>query len=120
VMVKHEEHSELQGLEERCDSQTFYCTLSLHLGNHEPLLLEIPLKPQYITTYEIVEHIPYGLAKREVYASIDCGNGYITDVDTSIWDPGSNDTSGMSAHDKIKGDKDDIVVYNGIMVYNDI
>jgi hypothetical protein len=58
------------------------------------------MKAQVLATDEIVEHIPCGPANKEVYASTDWGNGYITDVDTSIWDPGSDDTSGMSAQDK--------------------
>jgi hypothetical protein len=33
---------------------------------------------------EIVEHIPSGLANKEVYASKDCGDKYITNEDKSI------------------------------------
>jgi hypothetical protein len=70
----------------------------------EPPLLESPKKAQVIATDEIVEHIPCGPVKKEVYASVDCGNGYITDVNTSIWDPGSDDTSGMTTQDKKPSD----------------
>jgi hypothetical protein len=97
VMVKHEEHSDLHGLEERYDSKISDYTHSLHHGDHEPPLLEGPLKAQVIAIDEIVEHIPCGPTNREVYASTDCGNGYIKDVDTTIWDPGSDDTSGVNA-----------------------
>jgi hypothetical protein len=75
----------------------------LHHGAHEPPLLEIPLKSQVIAIDEIVEHIPSRPTNKEVlYASNDCGDGYITDVDTLILDPSSDDTSGVKAHDKIK------------------
>jgi hypothetical protein len=94
-MVKHKGHSDLQGLEERYDPEISDYTHSLHHGDHESPLLESPVKAQVIATDEIVEHIPCGPANREVYASADWGNGYITDVDTSIWDPGSGDTSGV-------------------------
>jgi hypothetical protein len=83
-MAKLEEHSDLQGLEERYDSKISDYTHSFHRGDQEPPLLENPLKAQVITTDEIVEHIPCGPTKGEVYTSIDCGNGYITCVDTSI------------------------------------
>jgi hypothetical protein len=55
------------------------------------------LKAQVTATDEMVEYIPCGPTYRELYASFDCGNGYIEDVDTSIWDwdPGSDDTSGV-------------------------
>jgi hypothetical protein len=36
-----------------------------------------------------VEHIPCGPVIREVCAPTYCGNGYIEDVDTSVWDCGS-------------------------------
>jgi hypothetical protein len=97
VMVKHEKYSNLQGLEERYDLGISDYTHSLHHGDHEPPPLESPLKAQLITTYEIVEHIPCGPTNMEVYESTDYGNGYITDVDTSIWDLGSVDTSGVNA-----------------------
>jgi hypothetical protein len=44
-------------------------------------------------TYETVEHIPCGPTNKEVYASMYGGDMYITDEDTSIWDPGLADTS---------------------------
>jgi len=65
------------------------CTHSLHLGGHEPLLLRSPLTAQVITVDGGVEHIPCGPTIREVYAPTYCGNGYIEDVDTSVWDCGA-------------------------------
>jgi hypothetical protein len=62
----------------------FYFTHSLHHGDHEPPLLESPLKAQVIIIDEIFENIFHGPTNNEVYASTDWGNGYITDVDTSI------------------------------------
>jgi hypothetical protein len=55
--------------------------------------LESPLKAQVMTTDETVEHIPCGPTNNEVYVSMDCGDMYITDEDTSTWDPSSTDTS---------------------------
>ena len=97
VMVKHKKHSDLQGLEERYNSEISDCTHSLHHEDHEPPLLKSPLKAQVIAIDEIVQHIPCGPTNMEVYESTDYGNGYITDVDTSIWDLGSIDTSGVNA-----------------------
>jgi hypothetical protein len=73
--------------------------------------LESPLKAQFIATDETIEHIPSGPAKREVYASTNCGNGYITDVDTSIKDPSLDDTSGVNEQGNIKGEKNDTIIY---------
>jgi hypothetical protein len=88
VMVEHEEHSYLHGLDERYGLETSDYTHSLHLGDHEPLLLGSPLIDQVIIVDGRFEHIPCGPAIKEVYAPTYCGNGYIEDVDTSIWDCG--------------------------------
>ena len=86
--VAHEEHLDLQALEERYDPEVFYFARILHYRDREPLLLESPSKAQIKATDGIVEHIPCGPAIREVYAPTYCGNGYIEDVDRSIWDYG--------------------------------
>jgi hypothetical protein len=54
--------------------------LILHCGNHEPLLLEIPLKAQGLATEEIVEHISCRPGLKEVYASMDWVDRYMTDM----------------------------------------
>jgi hypothetical protein len=77
VMVKHEEHSYLHKLDERYVLETSDYTHILHLGDHEPLLLGSPLTTQVITVDGGFEHIPCGLAIREVYAPTFCGNIYI-------------------------------------------
>ena len=77
VMVEREEHSDLHGLDERYGLETSDYTHSLHLGDHEPLLLGSPLTTQIITVDGGVEHIPCGPAIREVYAPTFCGNIYI-------------------------------------------
>jgi hypothetical protein len=92
VMVEHEEHSGLQAFADRYDPEVFDYA-HFYYGDHEPLLLESPLKAQVMITDETVEHIPCGPTNKEVYASKDCGDMYITDEDISIWDPGSADTS---------------------------
>jgi hypothetical protein len=112
VMVKHEDHSDWHGLEERYDSYFFDYTHTFHHGDHEPPLLDGPLKDQDTAIDEIVEHIPCGPTYREVYASIDCGNGFIIDVDTTIWDPCSDDTSGVNAQDMIKREQNDTIEFH--------
>jgi hypothetical protein len=89
VMVEGEEHSDLHGLDERYCLETSNYTHSLHLGDHEPLFLGSSLMAQVITVDGGDEHIPCGLVTREVYARTYCGNGYIEDVDTSVWDCGA-------------------------------
>ena len=67
-------------LEERYDAEGFDHTLVLHYGDHEPLLLESPLKAQGLAPEEIVEHILWGPACKEVSASIDWVDMYMIDM----------------------------------------
>ena len=82
VIVKREEHSNLHGNDKRYGLEISDYTHSLHLGDHEPLLLGIPLLAQVITVDRGVEHISCGPVIKEVYAPAYCGNGYIEGVDT--------------------------------------
>jgi hypothetical protein len=50
------------------------------LRDHEPFLLESTLEAQ-----EIVEHLPCGPAREEVYVSMDWVDRYMTGMDT-LWD----------------------------------
>jgi hypothetical protein len=56
------------------------------------LLLESPLKAQGLAIEEIVEHIPCGPTHKEVYASMDWVDRYMTDMGM-LWDTGSGDIS---------------------------
>jgi hypothetical protein len=79
-------------LEERYDTKGFDYAHVLHCGDHEPFLLESPLKAKGLATKEIVEHIPCGPTHKEVYASMDWVDMYMTDMGT-LWDTSSCDTS---------------------------
>jgi hypothetical protein len=59
-------------LEERYDRDDFEYAHVFHCGDHEPFSLEIPRKTQGLATEDIVEHIPCGPSRKEVYASMDC------------------------------------------------
>jgi hypothetical protein len=54
----------------------------LHGEDHESFLLERPLKYQGLATEEITENIPCGPTNKEVYASMDWVDMYMTDMDT--------------------------------------
>jgi hypothetical protein len=86
VMVERKDHSDLHGLDEMYDLETFDYTHGLYLGDHDPFLLGSPLTAQVITIDGRVEHIPCGTAIREVCAPTYCGNGYIEVMHTSVWD----------------------------------
>jgi hypothetical protein len=58
VIIPYDEHSELQVLEERYDTEGFDYDLVLQCGDHELFSLESPPKAQGLATEEIVEHIP--------------------------------------------------------------
>jgi hypothetical protein len=88
MTILHEENSELQVLEEMFDADGFDHVPVLHCGNHDPLLLESPLKAQGLATKEIVEHISCGPCHKEVYASMDWVHRYMTDMGM-LWGTGS-------------------------------
>jgi hypothetical protein len=50
--------------------------------DHELFRLESPLKAQGLATEEIVVHIPCGPSHKEVYASMDWVDRYMTDMGT--------------------------------------
>jgi len=50
---------------------------------------------QGLATKEVFDKIPYGPANKEVYSPVDWGIKYRKVVDTSLWDPGSIDISGV-------------------------
>ena len=108
--VEHEEHSDLLALAERSDPEVFDSAPILHYRDRELPLLESPLKAQVRATCDIVEHIPCGSTNKEVCASLDGGDMYITDEDTPIWDPEPVDTSGVidtvahTGHRMMQGD----------------
>ena len=60
MMVKHDDHSYLHGIDKRYGLETYDYTHSLLLGYHEPLILGSPLMAQIIILDRAVEHIPCG------------------------------------------------------------
>jgi hypothetical protein len=118
VTIPHEENSELQVFEERFDTEGFDHAPIFHCRDHEPFLLA-----QGLATKEVVEKIPCGPTNKEVYAPVDWGIEYRTDVDTSLWDPGSVDISGVIdtvAHIGYRVVHDDTMVCSGIQQYTTV
>jgi hypothetical protein len=92
----------------------------LHCGDHEPLMLESPLKAQGLATEEIVEHIPCGPGRKEVYASMDWVDRYMTDMGM-LWDTGSCDINRVMdtvAPTGYKMVQDDSVMGNNMQGYS--
>jgi hypothetical protein len=77
-------------LEERFGIEGFDHAPILHCGDHDLLLLESPLKAQGLATEDIVERIYCGPGRKEVYASMDWVERYMTEMDM-LWDTGSDD-----------------------------
>jgi len=75
VTIPHEDYSELKVLEERSDAEGFDHALIFHC---RPLMLESPLKSQGLAIEEIVKHITCGPTHKEVYASMDWVDRYMT------------------------------------------
>jgi hypothetical protein len=81
--IEREEHSELQVLEKSLD-----CAPSLDCHDHGPFLLESSLEVMTLAEEEIVEHIPCGLGREEIYPYLDWVDRYMTYMET-LWDTGS-------------------------------
>jgi hypothetical protein len=81
--IERDEHFELQVLEE-----SFDCTLSWHCRDHVPFLLESSLEVSILAAEEIVEHIPCGPCRKEIYPYLDWVDRYMMYMDTP-WDVGS-------------------------------
>jgi hypothetical protein len=79
VMIPQEEHSELQVFEERFDIEGFDYAPVLHCMDHESFLLA-----QGLATEMVVKQIPCEPANKEVYAPVDRGTEYRTNMDTSL------------------------------------
>jgi hypothetical protein len=109
-MGKHEDHSDLQQLDGRYDSEIFIVHIVFIIGIMRHLFWS-PLKARFIAIDDTIEHIHGGPVNREVYASTNSGNEYFTDVDTSIKDPSLDDTSGVNEQGKIKGEMNDTMIY---------
>jgi hypothetical protein len=81
--IERDEHFELQVLEESLD-----CALSWHCRDHVPFLLESSLEVSILAAEEIVEHIPCGPCRKEIYPYLDWVDRYMMYMDTP-WDIGS-------------------------------
>jgi hypothetical protein len=115
VMIPHEDHSWLQVYEESLDMEDFDCALVLHCRYHEALLLA-----QCLATNEVVENVICRPTNKEVYAPVDWGTKYRTNVDTSLWDSGPIDISRLNdrvAHIGYRKVHDDTMVCSGLQQY---
>jgi len=79
VTIPHEEHSELQVFEERFEIEDFDHAPILNCRDHEPFLLA-----KGLATKMVVHLIPCGPVNKEVYALVNWGIEYRTNVYTSL------------------------------------
>jgi hypothetical protein len=93
----------------------------VYRGDHEPFLMESTLEAQ-----EIVEHLPSGPARKEVYVSMDWVDTYMTGMDT-LWDTDTtiiNRVLGSVPYTGHRMGQEDTMVYNGMqdssLAYNSV
>lgn len=84
-----EKHSELQGFKERFDMEG--CDQMLVFHFEDP---ELPMWNRGLAMKEVFEHIPCSPTNMGVYASMDCVEKYMTDMETH-WDTCSFEFSGV-------------------------
>jgi len=80
VTILHDEHSELQGLNESFGVEGFDHVPILHCEDNDPLLLRIPLQAQGLAKEELVEHTSCRPGHKKVYASMDWVDRYTTNM----------------------------------------
>jgi hypothetical protein len=99
VGIVHKGYMELQTQEERYGMELVDLTHTYRYEESESTLLEIPLMDQVVETNSLLGH----LLPRSIYNDEDAlligRDDHSTCLDTSVWDPGADDISRVSAQE---------------------
>jgi hypothetical protein len=101
VRDAHYGHVDPQIQEEIYDMQTIDPTLTYQLQEFESPLLGTPLVEQVAEAYSLMGHLLPGPVNSDEDALLIGRDGHSTCLDTSVWDPGADDSSRVSAHEDI-------------------
>jgi hypothetical protein len=99
VGIVHKGHMDLQTQEERHDLEPVDLTHTYQYEESESPLLEIPLIDQVVETDSLLGHLLPGSIYNDEDAVLVGRDGHITCLDTSVWDPGADDSSRVSAQE---------------------
>jgi hypothetical protein len=97
VRIVHQRHLDLWTQEERHDLETVDLTHTYQHEDIESPLLETPLVDQVMETGRLMGHLLPGLTCSDEDAFLIGQDDHRTCLGTSVWDPGANDSSKVSA-----------------------
>jgi hypothetical protein len=97
VVIEHKGHVDLQVGEERQGLETDDYIHTYQYGESKSPLFGSPLIDQVVETDMSMGYLLLGPVYNDKDAFLVCRDGHITSMDTSVWDPGANDISRLSA-----------------------
>jgi hypothetical protein len=97
--IVHKEHMDLQTQEERYGLEIVDLTHTYQYEESESPLLEIPLMDQVVETDSLLGHLLPGSIYSDEDALLIGRDDHSTCLDTSVWDPGADDISRVSAQE---------------------
>jgi hypothetical protein len=116
VGIVHEEHMDLQTQEDRYGLEIVDLTHTYQYEESESPLLEIPLMDQFVETDSLLGHLLLGLIYSDEDALLIGRNDHIMCLDTSVWDPGTDDISRVSAQEDTVAHTGYGVIHIGVAV----
>jgi hypothetical protein len=99
VGIVHKGHMDLQTQEERYGLEIVDLTHTYQYEESESPLLEIPLMDQVVETDSLLGHLLPGSIYSDEDALLIGRDDHSTCLDTSVWDPGADDISRVSAQE---------------------
>jgi hypothetical protein len=95
----------------------------IHTGQPEEMeshLLETPVVEQIVEADRLMEHLLPGSACSDEDALFSSQDDHITSLDTSIWDPGAEDSSTLSAQEDTTAHTRYIMIQRELAVEDDV
>jgi hypothetical protein len=116
VGIVHKGHMDLQTQEERYGLEIVDLTHTYQYEESESPLLEIPLMDQVVETNNLLGHLLPGSIYSDDDTLLIGRDDHSTCLDTSVWDPGTDDISRVSAQEDTTAHTGYSVIQMGVAV----
>jgi hypothetical protein len=116
VGIVHKGHMDLQTQEERYVLEIVDLTHTYQYEESESPLLDIPLMDQVVETDSLLGHLLPGSIYSDDDTLLIGRDDHSTCLDTSVWDPGADDISRVSAHEDIAAHTGYSVIQMGVAI----
>jgi hypothetical protein len=120
VRIVHQGHLDLQTQEERHDLETVDLTHTYQYEEIESPLLEMPLVDQVMETDSLMGHLLPGPVYSDEDALLIGRDDHTSCLDTSVWDPGADDSSRVSAQEDTTAHTRHNVIQMGVAVVDGV